>query len=247
MSPALGAALAVAVVATLVALVLWQALRVTRHRLAAEAGRRHDLARHLDSARSELARSGERLSEANDRLAASESRSNRGTGTARAQASTPAAPLDVLWALARLKGGWTRRDAAVGSTADIPACPPAGLADALDDEVSRIREETGTPGTVRAVLDTEPSAADSVVVLRAVEALLVAFSRHCEAYDLYVHEWEDRLSAVLVCDGFDGPKSVFSDAQELLAAIKPAGGELDIDRDGRGRVRARMSFATLSS
>lgn len=245
MSPALDSAIAVAVVAIVASLVLWRALRQARHRLVTETSRRHDLGMHLESARAELARTNERLSEASRRLAASEARARRLSGAARLE-RTGSAPLEALWSLVRLQHGWARRDAASTSTAPVAVAGPAGLAEALEDEVSRIREETGTPGTVRAVLDFEPSPADSVIVLQAVQALLAAFSRHCEAYDLYVHEWEDRLSAVLVCDGFDGPKSAFRDANDVLAAIKPAGGELDIDRDSRGRIRARLSFGILS-
>jgi hypothetical protein len=85
------------------------------------------------------------------------------------------------------------------------------------------------------------------MMLRSVQALLSALGRHCQGYDLYIHQWEGRLAAVVVCERFDGPDSVADDASAILAALKPAGGQLDLDRDPKGRLRARLSFAVAAA
>jgi hypothetical protein len=154
---------------------------------------------------------------------------------------------DALWALTRIRQEWATRQAAILSLDQEPPADrwaQATLAEVLDEEVARIREETGTPGTLRTSLPTAPDAGQSVLLLGGLQALLDALARHCQGYDLYVHEWEHRLTAIVVCDAFDGPDRVAEDTASVLAAIAPAGGELALDRDDRGRLRARLSLAT---
>ncbi len=84
------------------------------------------------------------------------------------------------------------------------------------------------------------------MVLTAVKVLLSALTRHCQGYDLYVHRWKRRLSAVVVCEGFDGPDTVADDTTAVLVALSRAGGDVDIDRDPEGRLRARVSLPTTT-
>jgi Tfp pilus assembly protein PilX len=175
--------------------------------------------------------------------------SERVTSAGAAPGSVDAAgapTLAALWALTRIRQEWTSRQSAILSLEEEPPegrWVAATLEQVLDEEVSRIREDTGTPGTLRTSLPHEPSAAQSVLLITSLQALLDALSRHCQGYDLYVHEWERRLTAIVVCDGFDGPDRVASDATSVLAAIAPAGGDLALDRDSKGRLRARLSLA----
>ncbi|MCU4184559.1 hypothetical protein K6U06_09320 [Acidiferrimicrobium sp. IK] len=155
--------------------------------------------------------------------------------------SDPARVLESLWALTALEQARARRFAEALSTAP-PRNPPDGLTAGLEDEVGRLREEAGTPGTLRVVLDAEPAPGDAELLLRSVQALLAVLSRHCQAYDLYVHQWEDRLLGVLVCEGFDGPDSVADETSDVLAALAPVDGRIELDRDPQGRLRARLSI-----
>ncbi|MGI8752891.1 MAG: hypothetical protein ACR2MN_11370 [Acidimicrobiales bacterium] len=152
--------------------------------------------------------------------------------------------LDALWGLSCLAAAWERRGAETQSTASAPAVVPGDLAAVLDVEIGRIREEAGTPGTVRMAVEPPAVGAEAVVVLRSVQLLLSALARHCQGYDLYVHRWERRISAVVVCEGFDGPDTVADDTTAVLMALSPADGDVDIDRDPEGRMRARLSLPT---
>lgn len=150
--------------------------------------------------------------------------------------------LEALWALTTLERARAQRYAEAVSTAPARPGHADGLAASLEDEVSRLREEAGTPGSLRVALEAEPRPGDSELLLRSVHTLLGVLSRHCQAYDLYVHEWDERLLAVLVCEGFDGPDSVADDATEVLLALAPVDGRLELDRDAQGRLRARLSI-----
>lgn len=157
-----------------------------------------------------------------------------------------AAPtLDALWSLARIREGWQRRQVAgLGGGAAEPEGTWSGItfAEMLEDEVARLREEGGTPGSLRNGLEAEPPPGQAVLLLAGIQALLEALARHCQAYDLYVHLWEQRLTAIMVCEDFDGPDRVINDTGALLDAIAPAGGDLALDQDERGRLRARLTL-----
>jgi hypothetical protein len=156
--------------------------------------------------------------------------------------------LDALWALTRIRQEWAgRQTATIGLPGDPgrTAWSTNTLGDVLGEEVARIREDTGTPGTLRLSLADEPAPADAVVLVLSIQALLDALSRHCQGYDLYVHEWEQSLTAIVVCEGFDGPDRVAADATTVKEAISPVGGDVAIDRDGQGRLRARLSLTVI--
>jgi hypothetical protein len=161
------------------------------------------------------------------------------------QGGPPASMLGALWSLARIRQEWLSRQVAGMTLEDAPeegTWAQVTLEEVLDEEVSRIREDTGTPGALRTSLHDEPPAGEALLLLAGVQALLEALTRHCQAYDLYVHHWEQRLTAIVVCEGFDGPDRVATDTEAVLSAIAPAGGELALDRDQQGRLRARLSL-----
>jgi hypothetical protein len=237
------AVVVVAAALAVVAVVL--ALSLLRSRTAASsAGRAADDTRgQLDVAQTALAArvaEVEELRRSADELRASHDQLLEEAASAAADdhaADVGTRALAALWALTRIRQEWTSRRSAVLS---LDQEPPEGrwatatLAQVLDEEVSRIREDTGTPGTLRTSLPDEPDAAQSVLLITSVQALLETLTRHCQGYDLYVHEWERRLTAIVVCEGFDGPDQVASDATSVLTAI---------DRDSKGRLRARLSLA----
>ena len=163
-------------------------------------------------------------------------------GGAGAPHAGPGSVLEALWALTALEQTRARRFAEAVSTAAPSASAPGAIAAGLEEEVARLRDDTGTPGTLRVALDTEPAPGDAELLLRSVQALLAVLSRHCQGYDLYVHRWEQRLLAVLVCEAFDGPDSVADETSEVLAALGPVDGRIELDRDPQGRLRARLSI-----
>ncbi|MDQ2727831.1 MAG: hypothetical protein M3Y91_08220 [Actinomycetota bacterium] len=112
--------------------------------------------------------------------------------------------LDALWGLSCLAADWERQGAERQSTASSPAVVTGDLAGLLEVEVGRIREEAGIPGMVRAAVEPPAAGAEALMVLRSVQLLLSALARHCQGYDLYVHRWEGRISAVVVCEDSTG-------------------------------------------
>lgn len=162
---------------------------------------------------------------------------------ARNAARTPAGPdsrLDALWALGDLEA---RRSGYVPASeaAVVGVDPLASLRLALTAEVTRIREEIGTPGELEIgqlpILDK----GDSLVLGRAVQALLAALARHCDAYDLRLEQEAEQAKAVVTCERWEGPDRSADDMSALLAALESIGGELDLDRDDAGRLRASLS------
>ncbi|HWG74510.1 MAG TPA: hypothetical protein VG184_10710 [Acidimicrobiales bacterium] len=152
------------------------------------------------------------------------------------------AHLQALWSLALLD-----QDRSWRLTMALPQGTDDGhrsrsLADALEGEVSRIREETGTPGTLEVSLDDEPGPGDALLVLRCVQGLLAVLARHSQAFDLRVVTGDGRLVATVACDDFDGPDTVADETTALLSAVRGARGEVDIDRDTDGRLRATFSL-----
>ncbi|MDQ6784867.1 MAG: hypothetical protein M3063_15820 [Actinomycetota bacterium] len=149
--------------------------------------------------------------------------------------------LDALWALTCLGAEWERRGAEGASTAPSSRAP-VDLADVLAIEAGRIREEAGTPGTMWVTVDPPAVGTEAIVVVRSVALLVVSLARHCQGYDLYVQRREGRISAMMVCEGFDGPDTVADDTTAILIALSSVGGDIDIDRDPEGRLRARLSL-----
>jgi hypothetical protein len=111
----------------------------------------------------------------------------------------------------------------------------------LTTEVEQLRDDAGIPGSVRVALTPPADPAEAALLTAAASTLLASLARWCDAYDLFVHRWEGRIAAVVVCEGFSGPDSVADETSELLAALAPASADLDVDRDPQGRLRARLS------
>jgi hypothetical protein len=142
--------------------------------------------------------------------------------------------LDSLWELAllELRHGWGGEE--------LQGAP--GIAEALAGELTRIREETGTPGNLRTTLDAEPSPGDSLLALKATAGLLAVLVRHTQAYDVVLSGKPERLVVTVTCEGWEGPERVADDISELYLALRPAGALLEVDTDTVGRVLATLQL-----
>jgi hypothetical protein len=112
--------------------------------------------------------------------------------------------LDAVWRLACLDVELERFRAAGLSTAELDA-GPVGLAQTVEQEIARIREEIGTPGAFECDLDQEPDAAAALLLLRSVQSTLDFVARRCQAFDLrlQLRVHERRLAVTVVCDDFE--------------------------------------------
>ena len=157
-----------------------------------------------------------------------------------ASSSAARAHLEALWALACLEQGraW-RLTMAMPDEPQAQEEPPT-LRRAVEREIERIREETGTPGQLSATLPDELAAGDALVVLRALQSLMAILTRYSDAFDLHLSVEDERLVAGLTCEGFNGPDTVADEATSLLRALGPAQGEIDVKRDDAGRLAARL-------
>ncbi|MBO0729966.1 MAG: hypothetical protein J2P57_11955, partial [Acidimicrobiaceae bacterium] len=156
-----------------------------------------------------------------------------------ADASAPGSPvIDAVWALQRLEVSLARRDLARISTAVPEHAAPAGLADALGDEVARIREEIGTPGELQSGLAEEPPPGVALLALRATETLLPILTRRSDAYDVRLTGAGRQVEVAVTCEGADPDEFPDADTDAVAAAIAGAGGTLSFDRTDDGRVRA---------
>ncbi|MHB1535653.1 MAG: hypothetical protein ACYC1D_13810 [Acidimicrobiales bacterium] len=157
----------------------------------------------------------------------------------------PRQVVEALWALQRWEAESARRQLAKISTLAPDPAAEVGLADALREALARIREEIGTPSDFRSDLSHEPDPVAALLLLRSTEAVLAVLGRCSEAFDVYLHTWEGRVSVVVVCESADdieltGPDSPTA---RIADAIAPAGGDLRVDRDPGDRLRARLSVA----
>ena len=50
------------------------------------------------------------------------------------------------------------------------------------------------------------------------------------------------LAIEVVCTGWEGPAAAADDVSRLLAAVAPAGGDLQLDADADGRLRATLQL-----
>jgi hypothetical protein len=111
--------------------------------------------------------------------------------------------LDAVWRLQCLDVELDRRRQAGLSTASADSGGP-DLAGAVQQEITRIREEIGTPGSFRSYLDTEPDPAVAVLVLRSVQSTLDVVARRAQAFDLELRRRDGRLLVTVLCDDFEG-------------------------------------------
>jgi hypothetical protein len=149
-------------------------------------------------------------------------------------ASAPAGPasdrdhdrrtLDALWQLQRLELQAARRRDAGLSTAAGSDDGPVGLADAVRQEITRIREEIGTPGGFRSDLRAEPDPAAALLLLRSLQSMLDLVARRSQAFDLHLEGGEPALAVTVLCDDFDGDGTDIGAAGAGLdpAALDPA-------------------------
>jgi hypothetical protein len=180
--------------------------------------------------------------------------------------------LDAVWRLACLDVELERFRAAELSTAGLES-GPVGLAETVEQEIARIREEIGTPGAFESDLPQEPEPAAALLLLRSVQSTLEFVARRCQAFDLRLHlrVHERRLAVTVVCDDFesDSPPSdparsgsgldgasaggttstvatstTVTEAAAIVKAISAAGGRLVFDRQADGRMRAQLSVPT---
>ncbi len=216
-------------------------------RKADDAARRADDAATQATAAEARARAeGERARSADDRATAADARlalerqNPRVVATPAGQAAL--AHVESLWGLALLEA-----DRAWRLTMALPQSGDGdhhtgSLADALEGEISRIREETGTPGNLQVALLRQPDPGQCLMALRTVQGLLAALSRHSQGFDVYLGDETGTLEATVVCEEFDGPDTVADEAAALLEALSPARGVIDIDRSAEGRLRARFTL-----
>jgi hypothetical protein len=150
--------------------------------------------------------------------------------------------LDATWNVHRLGVEAERRRNAEQTTVAVDLDAPVGLYDALVDEVDRIREEIGTPGTVRGRLRSEPDPAAALLLFRAAQYTLGVLARRTQAFDLNVAEAAGAVTVTVVCEDADVVEMPGEETTALARAIRPAGADLYVDRDPAGQLRAQLSI-----
>ncbi len=148
--------------------------------------------------------------------------------------------VDAVWQLQRLELERNRRRNAFLTTAVGPEEGKAGLAQAFRDELIRVREEIGTPGDFHSDLDIEPDPAAALLALRSVQSTLDVLARRAQALDLHLGDGDGALAVTVVCEGSDDSQPADRDTAAIAGAITHAGGDLVVDRDSDGRLRARL-------
>jgi hypothetical protein len=150
------------------------------------------------------------------------------------------ARLAALWSLAQIEQQRTWRLSMASGVEGDP-----GLAGALAMEVDRIREDVGTPGSLETHLDSAVGVQDAALALLAARELLATLVPHTQAYDMVVQQHSAELAIDVVCTGWEGPTEAADDISRLLAAVAPAGGNLSLDTDPDGRLRASLQLPLL--
>ncbi|HLH47593.1 MAG TPA: hypothetical protein VKV25_10555 [Acidimicrobiales bacterium] len=177
-----------------------------------------------------------------DRVAASDVRAEEADQRVQAAEAAHRATLQaigVLWDLSELRQDWVRRTQAQLTTAP-PDAAGKGLAGALDLEVTRTREEAGTPGELLATVDEEPSPASALLTLTAVQLLLEAVGRHCDSYHLVASSGEGAVHVALTCEGFDGGAAAVQDARTLGRVLGAAGVRVTVGDGAATRLEAHL-------
>lgn len=249
---------------------LYLAGRRERRRLAAERARlRSDLdgsegrlaeaQAGLASSAAALGEAGHKVTEATGALAVAQQQladtSSRLQGElqgaeARLSAAEAAArvawgALDALWGIGQLEASWALRDEAAITTATLDA-DAGGLAGVLGEEVERVRDEAGTPGTLRVDAPDVP-AGTATLVARGVHALVSPLARHCDSYALKVERSDLRVVVTVDGHGFDGSETLRADLGTLAATLA-LGGVIATFHSAEGMLRAVMEVpVTLAS
>ena len=155
--------------------------------------------------------------------------------------------VSAVWRLQCLDLERSRRREAGLSTAAGTDEGPIGLAQAVEEEIARTREEIGTPGAFRSDLEVEPDPAGALLLLRSVQSTLDFVARRSQAFDLHLHPADGALAVTVVCDDFEGDIPAASatagdtpDATAMAEVIASAGAALAFDRDADGRMRAQL-------
>lgn len=148
--------------------------------------------------------------------------------------------LETLWELAELGHARQRSD----QVALTPgACPPGGpgLSGALQLLVERVREEAGIPGELRVELSVQPHAADALIVLQTMQALLDAVARRCDHFAIDLRDRPGRLVAVVLGNGFDGGQGTVEDARSMARLLRGVGVDATVAAAG-GNIEAELAF-----
>jgi hypothetical protein len=174
-----------------------------------------------------------------DRLAraATELEEMRAAAAAALAPDPPDVRLAALWALAQIE---QQRAWRLSTGSDVDG--DTGLGPALAMEVERIREDVGTPGSLETRLDEPVAVHDAAFALSAARGLLAVLVPHTQAYDMAIEQDGSQLAIEVVCTGWEGPAEAADDVSRLLAAVAPAGGNLSLDTDPDGRLRATLQL-----
>jgi hypothetical protein len=254
MTAALVGALAVVAVLAAAALVLLARVRrQQRDETEAAGARTRELEGRVETAEAAAAQAAARAHAAEAAAAQADARAHAAEAaaaqadaradTAEAAAQAQAACRRVLaavWALDELGRSWQRRAEEELTTATSPG-HSGGVAGALSLELARIREETGTPGSLHVRLAAEPAPGDSLLLTRAAQVLLGALARRCDAFDVELEGDADVLVVLVTCEGPDGRHPLDGDLRDLDAAVACAGGSATFTTAGE-QAQARVAI-----
>lgn len=230
----------VAILAVVAAGLGWALVRLRSQRRASETGKEQAEARSATlSAQAVAATTANhaakaRITALETQVESAEQQTQRAEARLAALEAKGDPRLVALWALAQLE----QQRAWRLSLAAVIEGEPDGLRGALAMEVDRIREEVGTPGTLDLKVDPPVTVDDAALALLAARELLASLVPHTQAYDMVIGRDGSRLDIEVVCTGWEGPAEAADDISRLLAAIAPAGGDLQLDTDADGRLRA---------
>lgn len=148
--------------------------------------------------------------------------------------------LETLWSLAEVGHERQRADQAALTPAASPPGDP-GLGGALQLLVDRVREEAGIPGDLRVELAAQPAAADALIVLQALQALLDAVVRRCDHFAIDLHERPGQLVALVLGGGFDGGEITVEEARRVARLLRGVGVGATVAAAG-GNLEAELAF-----
>ncbi len=154
--------------------------------------------------------------------------------------------LPSLWALTVLEQQRQWRLSAGAGAATPSTAPPEDFSRALEVEVERIREEVGTPGSLSSQVDPPISSGDAALVFHATRQLLGLLVPHTQAFDLKIDGDNGQVRLELTCSGWEGDAQLADGVAELLEAVTPAGGDLELDALSDDQLRATLKLPVRS-